>query len=217
VQITGRGGVPAAAKAVTINLTVVGQTTGGWASVTPTPLTRPDTSTINFPLGDVRANGVTVPLAADGTLSLTFVGGAGATTHLIIDVTGYFLPTDGGRYIPAGPSRLLDSRFGTGLAGPFEARAPRVVQIAGRGGIPADAKAVTLNLTVVGSTSSGYVSLTPKPTTAPTTSTINFPKGDTRANGVTVALGHGGTLAAVYIAGAGSQTHLLIDVTGYSR
>jgi hypothetical protein len=217
VQITGRGGVPAAAKAVTINLTVVGQTSGGWASVTPTPIARPDTSIINFPLGDVRANGVTVPLGPGGTLSLTYVGGAGATTHLIVDVTGYFLAGDGGRYVPASPSRLLDSRFGTGLAGPFEAREPRVVQIAGRGGIPADAKAVTLNLTVVGSTAAGYVSLTPTATTAPTTSTINFPKGDTRANGVTVPLGPGGTLAAVYIAGPGALTHLLIDVTGYSR
>jgi hypothetical protein len=37
---------------------------------------------------------VTVALSATGTLSATYVGAAGpsATTHLIFDVTGYFVP-----------------------------------------------------------------------------------------------------------------------------
>ena len=47
------------------------------------------TSTINFPLGDTRANGVTVPLAAGATW-MVYKSSAGKTTHLILDVTGYF-------------------------------------------------------------------------------------------------------------------------------
>jgi hypothetical protein len=41
-----------------------------------------------------RANGVTVALSATGTLSATYSGeaGPGATTHLIFDVAGYFVP-----------------------------------------------------------------------------------------------------------------------------
>jgi hypothetical protein len=38
--------------------------------------------------------------------------------------------------------------------------------------------------------------------------------GDTRANGVTVALGAGGTLSITYFAGTGT-TDFVFDVTGY--
>jgi hypothetical protein len=44
------------------------------------------------------------------------------------------------------------------------------------------------------------VYLGPNPVASPTSSTLNFPLGDNRANGVTVALGAGGTLSATYIA-----------------
>jgi len=49
----------------------------------------------------------------------------------------------------------------------------------------------------------------------PSVSTINFVKGDIIANGVTVALGVGGTLSATYMAFAGNTTNLVFDVTGY--
>ena len=53
----------------------------------------PTSSTLNFPVGDDRANGVTVALGAGGTLSVTFVASAGAASaHVIFDVTGYFMP-----------------------------------------------------------------------------------------------------------------------------
>ncbi len=38
----------------------------------------PQTSTLNFPLGDVRANGVTVKLAANGSLSAVYAATAGS-------------------------------------------------------------------------------------------------------------------------------------------
>jgi hypothetical protein len=50
----------------------------------------------------------------------------------------------------------------------------------------------------------------------PTSSTLNFPVGDNRANGVTVALGAGGTLSATYVAAtAGPTAQVIFDVTGY--
>ena len=50
----------------------------------------PSTSTINFPLGDTRANGVTVPLNIDCKLSIVYRSSAGKKTHVLVDVTGYF-------------------------------------------------------------------------------------------------------------------------------
>jgi len=92
-QVTGRGEVPANAIGVTGNLTVTQHTSDGYVSLTPVPTNTPTTSTLNFPIGGDWANGVTVPLGGTGTLSATYVtGGPGHTTHLVFDVTGYFVP-----------------------------------------------------------------------------------------------------------------------------
>jgi hypothetical protein len=66
--------------------------------------------------------------------------------------------------------------------------------------VPANATAVTGNLTVTNQTAAGYAFLGPIADSNPATSTLNFPLGDSRANGVTVALGAGGTLSATYLA-----------------
>jgi subtilisin family serine protease len=119
-------------------------------------------------------------------------------------------------FVPLTPARLLDSRFGVGLSGPFAKGVPRTFQVTGLGGVPAEATAVTGNLTVTASTAPGFAYLGPDPLANPPSSTINFPLGDSRANGVTVALSATGTLSATYIGTSnGSTTHLLFDVTGY--
>jgi serine protease inhibitor ecotin len=217
-QVTGRGGVPANATAVTGNLTVTAQTSSGYLYVGPVAMNDPMSSTLNFPLGDDRANGVTVALGPTGALSITFVGAsATANTHVIFDVTGYFVPdTSGATYMPLTPSRILDTRSGNGLSGLFSSHAARTFQVTGRGGVPTSATAVTGNLTVTAQSSSGYLYVGPDAIDDPTSSTLNFPKGDDRANGVTVALGPTGTLSVTYVApSAGPIAHVIFDVTGY--
>jgi hypothetical protein len=76
---------------VTGNLTVVNQHSLGYLSLTPAvPNWPPSTSTLNFPTGDNRANGVTVPLGSGGVLWVVFVGSSRTTTDVVFDVTGYF-------------------------------------------------------------------------------------------------------------------------------
>jgi hypothetical protein len=153
-----------------------------------------------------------VALSPTGTLSATF--GYSGQTDLIFDVTGYFVPdASGATFVPLTPARLLDSRFGNGLSGPFNAGIPRTFQVTGVGGVPLDATAVTGNLTATNQTQAGFVFLGPDPVASPTSSTLNFPLGDTRANGVTVALSPTGTLSATF--GYSGQTDLIFDVTGY--
>ena len=213
-QVTGRGGVPANAVAVTGNLTVTNQTAAGAAFLGPYPSVSPSTSTINFPVGDNRANGVTLALGAGGALYATYLA-AGGSADFIFDVTGYFVPGQGGAsYVPLPPARLLDSRYGNGLSGKFSANVPRTFQVTGRGGVPANAVAVTGNFTVTNQTAAGAAFLGPNSTSSPSTSTLNFPRGDNRANGVTLALGSGGTLSATYLAASGTAD-FVFDVTGY--
>jgi hypothetical protein len=86
-------GVPADARAVTVNLTVVGATAGGEVVAYPGDLAAPGTSTLSFGAGQTRANNAVVLFAADGSGSVAFLatlnGGVG-TVHLIVDVTGFF-------------------------------------------------------------------------------------------------------------------------------
>lgn len=214
-EVAGVGVIPDDAIAVTGNVTVTGQTSAGYVSITPSPTLVPTSSTINFPSGDTRANNLTVSLNTSGDLAAVFKGSSGRRAHILLDITGYFLADDSSAaYEPLTPARILDTRVGNGLSGRFIANTPRTLQVTGRGGVPADAVAISGNLTVVGQTGSGYVSVTPLPDATPSTSTINFPSGDTRANGLTIPLSPTGTVSAVYKRSSGS-THLLLDVTGY--
>src|SRR5664280_1852934 len=210
------GGVPAGATAVTGNLTVTGQTSSGYLFIGPVVTNNPGSSTLNFPVGDDRANAVTVALGAGGTISITFVAPSnGPSANAIFDVTGYFTSDmSGATYVPLTPTRTLDTRNGTGgLSGPFTNHAARTFTVSG---VPSNATAVTGNLTVTGQTSSGYLFIGPIPTNSPTSSTLNFPVGDDRANAVTVALSGSGSLSVTFVAPtAGQTTFVIFDVTGY--
>ena len=151
---------PADAVAVTANLTVVGQTKGGFVSITPTSDSAPTTSNINFPVGDTRANGLTAKLGAGGDIWLVYKGPAGSRTDLILDVTGYYLPAgDGLLFHALNPGRVMDTRTSllSGLTGSFNHNVSRALDTDGHWGVPAGAKAVTGNLTVTGQTKGGFV------------------------------------------------------------
>jgi hypothetical protein len=82
---------------VTGNLTVTGQSLGGYLYFGPAGMNNPTSSTLNFPVGDDRANAVTVALGDGspsplGSLSVTYVGSGPGTSQAIFDVTGYFVP-----------------------------------------------------------------------------------------------------------------------------
>ena len=183
------------------NLTVVGQSRAGYVSLTPDPDADPDTSTINFPLGDTRANGVTVPLSVDRQARRGLQGERRLDRP---DLRRH-------RLLPRRPDRapLLPAQPGPDHGHPVRHRSPscsdssaarsaRTLVTGGHFGVPANALAVTGNLTVVGQTKAGYVSITKTPVANPPVSTINFPFGDIRANGVTVPLNAANDMALVY-------------------
>jgi hypothetical protein len=162
-----------------------------------------------------------VALGAGGTLSVTYAAPQyGPTAHVIFDVTGYFTPdSSGATYVPLSPVRILDSRNGTGgLGGAFTSHQARTFRAAGAGGVPFSATAVTGNLTVTQQNYLGFLFVGPAPQNWPGSSTLNFPKGDDRANAVTVAVGSDGTLSVTYAAPAAAPwatAQVIFDVTGY--
>jgi hypothetical protein len=217
--VAGGSGVPVGANAVTGILTVTAQTRGGFIAIGPVATNNPTSSTLNFPAGDDRANGVTIALSGSGTLSITYAAPVlGPTAHVLFDVTGYFTPdASGSTYHALTPTRILDTRNGTGLSGPFSSHVARTFGVAGGGSaVPAGANAVTGNLTVTAQTRGGFIFIGPVATNNPTSSMLNFPVGDDRANGVTIALSGSGTLSITYAAPVlGPTAHVLFDATGY--
>jgi uncharacterized repeat protein (TIGR01451 family) len=121
-----------------------------------------------------------------------------------------------GAYFTLSPCRVVDTR-GTPngpLAGPaLVAGASRSFALAGHCGIPATAKALSLNVTVTQPTGPGDLRLYPAGSPAPLVSTINWGAGQTRANNAVAALSPTG-LAVQCDQGSGS-VHLILDVNGY--
>lgn len=92
VTVAGACGIPATARAVAVNVTVLQPTGPGHLTLHPGDLSASSTSTINFSAGITRANSAILPLALDGTgtLSLTAVVNGGGTVDATVDVSGYF-------------------------------------------------------------------------------------------------------------------------------
>jgi uncharacterized repeat protein (TIGR01451 family) len=88
--VAGECGIPADAVAVAVNVTAFQPSSSGNAMIYQNPGVPPVTSVINFQPGIVRANNAIVTIADDGTIQVKFNLNGGGTSHLIIDIMGYF-------------------------------------------------------------------------------------------------------------------------------
>src|SRR4029079_16342396 len=120
---------------------------------------RPNASALNYVAGETVANSVIVKIGAGGSVCLFTPG----TVHLIAHVTGYF--PAGSDFQAVAPPRLsytrqsVDSATVDGLfkgLGVLGAGSVMELPVAGRGGVPADASAVALNVTVTEAQGSGF-------------------------------------------------------------
>jgi hypothetical protein len=87
--LNGTCGLPASAKALSLNITVVSPTGGGFLSFSPNCQT-PLASTLNFTAGQTRANNAILPVDANGILTVSPAVSGNGTVQLILDVNGYF-------------------------------------------------------------------------------------------------------------------------------
>jgi uncharacterized protein (DUF1800 family) len=88
-DLAGRCGISTGAKAVSANITVVSPTTFGHLTFFPAGGTQPLASTINYRVGDTRANNAILALGVNGGLT-SLAGQGSGSVHVLIDVNGYF-------------------------------------------------------------------------------------------------------------------------------
>ncbi len=192
--------------AVTLNVTAVDPKAAGYLTVFPCDAAPPLASSVNFGAAQTVANAVTVAVSADERLCVS----AYAETDLVIDVTGWFgraAMTSGNRMAPVPPTRLLDTR----LNAPIAARGTVAVPAAGRGGVPADAAGVIVNVTAVDADDDGYLVVYPCGQPVPGTSTVNVKAGQDVPNLAFVPVGAGGAICVFSF----GTSHAALDLTGY--
>jgi hypothetical protein len=114
------------------------------------------------------------------------------------------------------PCRVIDTRNAAGdLGGPaLNAAADRTFTLVGPCDIPPTARAVAVNIAVTAPTKAGYLQLYPAGTAPPSTSSINYSAGQTRANNAVVTLNTSGAVT-VHCVQASGTTHFILDVSGY--
>lgn len=207
-------------KAVLANLTFTDADGPGFGQAWPTRTKRPSTSVINTTTGgEVVANSVVLPVAADGTVIVS----TSVTANVLVDVLGYFTSAagDGGEYRSLSPLRLIDTRRPTGAAlesgsdNPYTTVGDHIdVQIAGKAGVPSGLTggAVAFILTSLGVDGSGFATAYPSGVTRPTASNVNTGgTGDVRANLVVVPVGADGKVSLYGF----NTDDLIVDIAGY--
>src|SRR5262249_47417509 len=144
-------GIPATARAYSVNATVVPSGPLGYLTLWPAGRTQPFVSTLNAPTGTIVANAAIVPAGDNGAINAF----ATSATHFVLDINGYFAPPgspNAQRFFPVSPCRVLDTRNANGsLGGPIlSAGQSRTWPVPSSAcGLPASAAAYSLNATVV--------------------------------------------------------------------
>jgi uncharacterized protein (DUF1501 family) len=114
-------------------------------------------------------------------------------------------------FVPSNPTRLLDTR-GTQSRFSIQGMPTMRMKVAGVAGVPADASAAVLNVTVARAQSAGYLTVFPAGRTMPATSNINFAPDVVVPNSVVCDLGADGSIEFASSAG---PVDLVVDLSGW--
>jgi len=217
LPVVGRGTIPATGVgAVALNVTAVTPTASNFLMVYPSGAAQPNVSNLNFTAGQTIANMVIAKVGNDGKIALFNNAGS---TQVVVDVVGWFPSVS--EYTATVPERFLDTRSCSNCStvdgqylgvGPLAPGQTYSLPVAGRGTVPANAGAVALNVTVVGSTASNFLTVFPSGGAVPTASNLNFSASQTIPNMVIVKLGSGGNISLFNNAG---WTPVIVDVVGW--
>jgi hypothetical protein len=126
-------------------------------------------------------------------------------------------PPGGSGFYTLAPCRVLDTRgLGAPLSGTAVPASSRLTYtLTDICGIPAGARAISANVTVVAPAARGFVRFLPGDTAPTPASTISFSPGQVRANNAILSLSEAGTLSAENVSAA--PVDIVVDVNGYFR
>ena len=213
VQVTGAGGVPVEhVTAAALTVTAVDPSADTHLTVWPDGTPRPSTSTLNAPGGRTLPNTAVVRVSPDGEVRVRNNSGE---TDVLVDVAGWYDDATidtGAPFTGVAPSRLFDTRNGTGTVdAPLGPGATRVIDVPPPK-VPPGSTAVVVNLTAVAPTAESHVTAWATGATKPGASNLNLAPGETVANLAIVPISVGGSFSLYNSSGT---TELVGDIVGY--
>ena len=150
--------------------------------------------------------------AAVGAAVAVTLGG-GTVLHFALAAPGDVVA---GSFVPISPTRILDTRPAPqnvgGFVGPLGTGETHTFQVTGVAGIPSNASAVMMNVTVDKPTGSSFLTVFPAGSPQPTASNLNWVANTTIPNLVTVKIGAGGQVS---IFNLNAKVQVIADVAGY--
>lgn len=196
---------PGAPRALALDVVATDTAGAGFVTIYPCDEAVPPTSNLNHGAQATVAASVVARLGPAGLCAVSF-----SDAHLVVDAMGSFVDQGGLDFQPVAPVRLVDTRSpGGAWVGRVARQAPLSLAISGAPGMPADAKAVAVNLTITGAVDDGFASLYPCSAGPTGTSNVNFRVGKTVANAALVSLGTG----ELCFVSAG-RAHVIVDLVG---
>jgi hypothetical protein len=194
--VTASGGTGPYTFAVTSGTFPTGLTLAADGTITGTPTA---TGTFNF---TVTATDVNVC--------------AGSMAYQVV-ISAVAVPL---KYFTISPCRLIDTRRPAGTYGGPALQGggtQRDLPVGGQCGVPADASAISINMTVVLPTASGDLRAFPTGTPAPNSSVINFGTGQIRANNGILPIDGTPPASLTIQCDMSGSTQFLLDISGYFK
>ncbi len=214
LTVGGVHGVPADGEAVLLNVTAVSPSSSGYLTVYPYSFGLPTTSELNWASGQTTSQ--LVVSAIDYGKIVLYNGGSGSV-DFIADQVGYYDWFGlNSFYLPAAPTRLLDTRDGTGTGGTVTQIAPgqtlKLDAAAAPGLSHEPTTAIELNITATGANGSGYLTVYPDGSPRPVSSSVNYTRGKSAANLTVMPLGPDGAIS-IYNGGT-TPVDVVADLIG---
>jgi hypothetical protein len=198
------------------------------ASITPAG---PPTGTVGFASNGVAISGCTAVTLSSGTAQCVtsslavgtdavvasysgdgnYAGSNGSVTQIVNPVPAAL------QFVALTPCRVVDTRNADGTFGgpPITGNTARSFPLSQSGnpcGIPSNAVAYSLNVTVVPQTTLGYLTIWPAGEGQPTVSTLNSLDGRIKANAVIMPAGTSNGSVSVFVT---NTTNVVLDINGY--
>lgn len=217
VQVTGRRDgnrdiVRSDAIGVVMNVTAVQAEGTGFVTVHQCATPRPLTSSLNYTPSANLGNEIVAGLSSSGAVCIY----TSQAAHITVDVVGDVPPLSPlqsvtpGRYFDtrAAGETIDDAEIGAGTTDVGE-----IVRltVGGRGEVPDGAAAVIANVTAIGATDVGFVTVSACVSPTPNASSLNYVPGVNRGNELIVPLNGAGQLCLF----TSSSIHLAVDIVAW--
>lgn len=221
LTVTNTAGVPQNnVTSVVLNVTATDETQPSFLTVFPAGESPPLASNLNMVANHDVPNLVTVEVGTSGRVS--FYNNAGST-DVVADVVGYFdngTLTGESLYEPQTPSRVLDTRNGTGgvPVSPLGQNQTLTLNLSSELSSPVGGgtvSAVVLNVTGTDETLPSFLTVYPDNEPQPTASNLNLYPSTDIANLVVVPVPTSGNTDQIQIYHSGGSTDVVADLDGY--